>query len=87
MSMPKLDIREIIQVLEAQGLSDQAQALRNRLNPTLVNSVETARKLAKQNKLTIAREAINEVVNWILANHPNPEAILNWFRRRVGKDD
>jgi soluble cytochrome b562 len=87
MSMPKLDIREIIQVLEAQGLTDQAQALRNRLNPTLVSNIDTARRLAREGKLTIAREHVNDVVNYLLKNHPNPESILSWFRRRVGKDD
>jgi ABC-type phosphate/phosphonate transport system ATPase subunit len=87
MSMPKLDIREIIQVLESQGLVEQAEALKSRLNPTIISNLETARRLAQEGKLTIARESVNEVVNWILVNHPNPESILGWFRRRVNKDD
>ena len=85
--MGKLDLNEIIRVLEQQGLTDQVQALRSRLNPTIIGSLDTARKLAKQGKLTIAREAVNEVVNYLLQHHPNPESILSWFRRRVNKDD
>jgi hypothetical protein len=84
--MAKLDIREIIQVLESQGLADQAAALKARLNPTLISNIETARKLARSGKLTIARESVDEVVQWVLDNHPNPEAILHWFRRRVSND-
>jgi hypothetical protein len=85
--MSKLNLQEIISVLEAQGLTDQAQALRNRLNPTMVNSLDTARKLARQNKLTIARESVQEVVNYLLQNHPQPDTILHWFRRRVSAND
>jgi hypothetical protein len=85
--MSKLDLREIIQVLEQQGLTDQAQALRNRLNPTLVSSLDTARKLAKEGRLTIAREHIDDAVKYLLQNHPQPDTILHWFRRRVNKDD
>jgi hypothetical protein len=85
--MAKLDLQEIIRALEAQGLADQAQALKSRLNPTMVGSLETARKLARQNRLTIAREAVNEVVNYLLQNHPQPDTILHWFRRRVSAND
>jgi hypothetical protein len=84
--MAKLDIKEIIAVLESQGLVDQAAALKARLNPTLISNIETARKLARSGKLTIARESVDEVVQWVLDNHPNPESILHWFRRRVSND-
>jgi hypothetical protein len=85
--MAKLDLNEIIQVLEAQGLTDQAQALRNRLNPTIVSSLDTAEKLAREGRLTIARESVDEVVQWVLRNHPNPNEVLHWFRRRVSAND
>jgi hypothetical protein len=84
--MAKLDLQEIIRALEAQGLADQASALKARLNPTLINSLDTAKKLASQGKLTIARESVDEVVRWVLANHPKPSEILHWFRRRVSND-
>jgi hypothetical protein len=85
--MAKLDIKEIIAVLESQGLVDQAQALRNRLNPTIVSTLDTARKLARERKLTIAREHIDDAVKYLLEHHPNPESILSWFRRRVSAND
>jgi hypothetical protein len=85
--MAKLDLREIIQVLEAQGLTEQAEALKVRLNPTLISSVDAAKRLAQQGKLTIAREAVNDVVNYLLKNHPAPDSILGWFRRRVSSND
>jgi hypothetical protein len=85
--MAKLDIREIIQVLESQGLADQAELLKARLNPTLISNIETARKLAKERRLTIAREHIDDAVKYLLTHHPNPESILSWFRRRVSAND
>mgnify|MGYP000390653593 CR=1 FL=1 len=86
----RIDWRVVYEALIEKGLTTEAEALKQRLNPYSIDSVKQLEELAKKNKITIAREYRQEVVIYLiecLKRENRLEDYLRWFRKRVNDKD